>query len=238
MISAQEILSEYKYKVELHAHTRPASGCSNFSPESAVRIYSSIGYDGLAVTNHFEKHLNGGSPEETTAKVAGWYSDYERAEKAGAALGLKTYLGAELRFFANSNDYLLFGFPKEDLEEILHLISTTDLNGFRRAYHRDGTLLIWAHPMRGGILDVELDLVDAIEVYNMHPYHNGSQGSAAVRFGGLGKPLTCGSDFHDPGAQGTTAMNFRRLPEDSSDLAELIRSGDYVMSVGKTVILA
>ena len=48
-----ELTSNYKYRIELHAHTSPASGCSQVTPKDMAYTYKSLGYDAVTVTNHF-----------------------------------------------------------------------------------------------------------------------------------------------------------------------------------------
>ena len=47
-------VNDYKYKIELHAHTNPGSGCSSVSPERMVAVHKKSGCDAVVITNHFE----------------------------------------------------------------------------------------------------------------------------------------------------------------------------------------
>ena len=49
-----QLSEEYRYRIELHAHTNPASGCSDVTPQEMVEIYHTLGYDGIVITNHFQ----------------------------------------------------------------------------------------------------------------------------------------------------------------------------------------
>ena len=49
----KQIKEVYPYRLELHAHTSPASRCSQVKPEDVVTIFHNAGYDGIAITNHF-----------------------------------------------------------------------------------------------------------------------------------------------------------------------------------------
>ena len=49
----ETLAKEYPIRIELHAHTKPVSGCSEVLPEEMVRIYNGKGYDGVVITNHF-----------------------------------------------------------------------------------------------------------------------------------------------------------------------------------------
>ncbi len=53
-----KLLSQYKYRIELHAHTSPASACSEISPKEMVRIYKNLDYDAVTITNHFIYQTN------------------------------------------------------------------------------------------------------------------------------------------------------------------------------------
>ena len=44
-------------KLAAHLHTLGKSGCAEISPEEAVNVYKSLGYDGLVVTNHYMKWI-------------------------------------------------------------------------------------------------------------------------------------------------------------------------------------
>ena len=51
--AVQSYLAEYRYKIELHAHTSPVSGCSHIPPAEIVRRLADKGYHAVAITNHF-----------------------------------------------------------------------------------------------------------------------------------------------------------------------------------------
>ena len=109
----KQIKEAYPYRLELHAHTSPASGCSQVKPEDVVTIFHDAGYDGIAITNHFYPK------PELKDFLEIYRSDYLKALETGNKLGMKVYLGAELRFPSqNNNDYLLFGFELSQLEEM------------------------------------------------------------------------------------------------------------------------
>ena len=40
----EHIFKQYPYRIELHAHTTPASSCSNLKPEELVQLYHEKGY--------------------------------------------------------------------------------------------------------------------------------------------------------------------------------------------------
>ena len=101
-----KLLADYKYRIELHAHTAPVSICSEVSPKEMVEIYKGQGFDAVTITNHF-KYLADGADKEKY--INDYVAAFEEAQKIGEEAGLKVYLGIEIRFTENSNEYLIFG---------------------------------------------------------------------------------------------------------------------------------
>ena len=231
-----ELLSQYKYQIELHAHTSHASGCSQITPKEMIETYKKLGYDAVAITNHFMYQHNCSSKE---AYIDAFMYDYEQTKIYGEESGLKVYLGAEIRFTENNNDYLIFGVNKEMLSDIYDFLPK-GIEYFRKNYPMSDSVFIQAHPMRDGIQNVDASLLDGIEVFNMHPGHNSKVGIASV-YAGENKIsiITAGSDFHHPNRnhEGVSALRGSYLPEDTFELARLIKEGDYLLEIGRNNII-
>ena len=214
----------YPYKIELHAHTSPASGCANFTPEEGLAMYKARGVDAVVITNHFTPSYLALDPQEVIEK---YLSDIRIARRVGEELQIKVYMGMEIRFPQNVNDYLLYGVTEEDVPMLLSLLST-DIETFSKAYRTSDRLLIQAHPFRNGMVEVDPALLDGIEVFNMHPGHNSRVGFAA-RYAASHPEwiLTGGSDFHHLDHDGVCTLRAKELPRDERALAALLRSQDY-----------
>ena len=232
----KELLSHYKYRIELHAHTSPASGCSQVKPKDMVETYKKLGYDAVTITNHF-MYLNDGKEKEKY--IDAFLYDFEQTKKYGDELGLKVYLGAEIRFTEDNNDYLVFGVNKKMLSEIYDLLPY-GIENFRKIYAMPDSLLIQAHPMRDGIRTIDTALIDGMEVFNLHPGHNSRVGMTSV----YAKEnnisiIIAGSDFHHPNRnhEGVSALMGAYLPYDTFELAKLIKKGDYLLEVGRNNII-
>ncbi len=230
-----QLAKAYKMRIELHAHTYPASGCSDVSPTSMAEIYHNLGYDALVLTNHFQWKEERNAEEYLDA----FFADYEETARRGAELGLRVYLGAEIRFTENRNDYLIYGVDRKMLREIYDLLPL-GIEYFRKNYQMPNSLFIQAHPMRDKMELVDPALLDGVEVYNLHPNHNSRVGKAAVEFKKKGLTLiTVGSDFHhaDRGHDGLCALRAKSLPADSFGVTKLLQSGDYVFEIGQGDLL-
>ncbi|MBR3598240.1 MAG: PHP domain-containing protein [Clostridia bacterium] len=232
----EELLREYRFQTELHAHTSPASSCSQIVPEKLAKIYKDLGYSAVCVVNHFVYEYQGLSKKELIDR---YFGDFERAEKRGKEIGIKVILGAEIRFNENDNDYLIYGVTRDMLEEIYNLLPY-GVDNFRKVYKMPDSVFLQAHPFREGMERVDPAILDGIEVYNVHPNHNSKIGLAAVYAKEQGfSIITSGSDFHHPDRkhEGVSAIRTKVLPEDSFHLASILRSGDYLMEIGRNNII-
>ena len=231
-----QILSEYKYQIEMHAHTYPVSGCSQVSPKEMVETYKGLGYDGVAITNHFMYQHDRYAKE---VFLESFIKDYEETKKYGDEMGLNVYLGAEIRFTEWDNDYLIFGIDEKMLSEIYDLLPH-GIENFRKNYAMPDSVFLQAHPMREGMKLYDPALLDGIEVYNLHPNHNGKVGMAAAYAKEHNFPVViAGSDFHHPNRnhEGMAALRSTYLPKDSFELAKLLKDGDYLLEIGRNNIV-
>jgi len=234
---SKELFKEYKYKVELHAHTSPMSICGHFSPEDMVDKYHELGADGVALTNHFTPDMNErfGSYEDA---LGVFIDDYRRAVARAEKYGMVIYFGAELRFKEYINDYLVFGIDEEYLRDVIKSFGEEGtFRYFRENYSKKGTFLIHAHPFRSGCERVEPALLDAVEGFNMHPGHN-SRNAFAQKFAKENnKPITAGSDFHQDVHAGSAFTLFRKLPANTGELASALASNDYIFQLNGNIVV-
>ena len=243
-MNAQEIKSqlekEYKYKLELHAHSNPASGCSEVSVPDLVALYAELGYHGVVLTNHFiydySTCMRGRSVEEG---IEVWLNDYRAAVEEGKKYGLAVFLGAEIRFTENNNDYLIYGLTEKMLPEIYRLLPE-GVEHFRKTYEMPDSVFLQAHPFRDGMVEVDPALLDGIETFNMHPGQRSRNAVANLyaKKKGFGIRLVA-SDFHFLRGRdvAVSAIRTKTMPKDSFDVARILRSGDYIGEVGNQALI-
>ena len=224
----EDLKAEYKYRIELHAHSKPVSPCSEIPPEQLIKVYKDLGFDAIALTNHLIIYNKDQNREEY---LKSYIYDYEKSLELGERAGIKVLFGTEIRFTENNNDYLIYGIDKVMLGEIYDLLPY-GIENFRKNYPLDKSVFIQAHPFRNGIELVDPELLDGIEVYNLHPGHNSRVAVASAYAKENGKDIvTIGTDYHHPGHEGLTALRSKILPEDSFGLAEILKSKDYIFEV-------
>lgn len=231
----RNFLSEYKYKIELHAHTSPVSGCSELEPKEFIRRLHEQGYDAVVVTNHF---YPGSGIFRSEDPVGAYLADYDAAKKEGEAVGMSVLLGAEYRFAENCNDYLVFGIDEAFLRETVHQLASLTFREFYERYHSPSRLILQAHPFRNGIEPMDGAHMDAIEAFNMHPGHNSRICTSARYADAENIPiLTVGTDLHHRGHEGSAALRAKTVPTTNDALVALLRSRDYLFEIGGRPLL-
>lgn len=101
-------------KIDLHVHCLPASPCAAIQPEELPGLYQKAGLDGLVLTNHVTRHLNGYSTDY--GEQAEMYIEtYRRAKTAGEAVGFTVIFGAEVKLerYEHHPEFLLYGMTEE-----------------------------------------------------------------------------------------------------------------------------
>lgn len=229
----------YPYRTELHAHTRPASTCSDVPAEDAVKLYKERGYTSLVVANHFtpEYFYKRIGTRDTRASVDFYLRDYHKALEAGEKEGLYVVLAAELRFpNQNGNDYLLFGIEEEDLCDVFEMLNGT-VEEFYKNYCDESKFLFQAHPMRNGQIVMPPETVDGYESFNLHPNHNSRPALAARYAKSVNKPFVAGTDFHEYGHEALSAIRTKAPIVTSHDVVKAIRENDFIMDSDGILII-
>lgn len=234
-IIAEEIKKLYPCRIELHAHSNPASGCSEVPADELVRTFHEAGYDAIAITNHLISDKERfGSKEKAIEKFS---KDLYLAKETGEKLGIKVYAGAELRFYNHSdNDYLFYGYEMDELPDIYDYLDT-NLETFVKEYKKEKSFLVQAHPFRNGMIRMDSGLLDAIEAFNVHQNHNSRVAVAAKYAAAEGKIMLVGSDYHHPGFDGISATRTKFLPKDEYELISLLKNDDFVIEIGGRILL-
>jgi len=223
-------INEYKYKLELHAHTSPVSGCAQVSPRETVRLYADAGISGLAITNHVWSGLLLHGKDA----VKFFLNDFYEARGEGVRAGVKVYLGAEIQFSENNNHFLVYGTDEDGIARAVEYIPL-GLARYLREAKTAKNVAIQAHPYRDW--NEPVPGVDGAEIFNTHPNHN-ARNALACRYAHEHNLIsTAGSDFHHAGPEALGLLLAKTLPADTFELAELLRSRDYLLSVGGRIVV-
>ncbi len=235
----RDLQREYPFRLELHAHTRPASPCGDIPPETVIDTFYRSGYNGIAITNHFfcdlfSRYYHAKDKQEVLDK---YLSDYYKARQEGEKVGMKVYLGAELRWQSTgNNDYLLFGIDEHMLSDIYDYMSA-DPATFVRDCKSEKSFFLQAHPFREDMTRFDPALLDGEEVFNLHPNHNSAIAFADQFAEQHQKIKTMGTDYHHEGHHNLCSTRTKILPKDSFELASTLKANDFIFEITGSIIL-
>ena len=219
------------YKIETHLHTVTVSKCAHLEPEVLIRGYREAGYDGIIVTDHYNRTtfeylgISTTGPED---KAEAFLTGYRAMAELGEKAGIRVFKGAEIRFDESENDYLIYGFADDLLREPEELFRM-GIAAFSSLARAEGVLVVQAHPYRKQCTPAIAQYLDGVEVRNMNPRHDSRNALAqeyAEQFGLLG---LAGSDCHRTEDIGLSGICTQELPSDSMGMMRLIRSRRYTL---------
>lgn len=139
-------------KLEMHAHTCEVSQCAVISAKELVDGYREAGYDGIVITNHFDRGtlaVLGNTPEE---QYQAYLRGYELAKEEGDRIGLTVILGMEIRLNCGPEDFLVYGVTEDFIRKHMG-ICTSSPQELYEICRANNCLLIQAHPFRTPLSD-------------------------------------------------------------------------------------
>ena len=221
------------YLIELHCHSSEVSRCSAVSGAKLAEIYKAKNYHAITIMDHYARdwfeNLGDISHED---KINIFLSGYKNASKRGREIGLGVILGMEIRFRENANDYLVFGLDEQFLYDNPELYNY-NAHKFSEIARANGLLFIQAHPFRTWMTIINHDYLDGLEIYNAHPWHNSRNNLAELLYQEqrAKRPFipVVGSDCHELTHEARAGIISDTLPDNSAELADLLRSQNYRM---------
>ncbi|WP_455539178.1 PHP domain-containing protein [Terrisporobacter sp.] len=186
-----------KFKYDLHVHTKEVSPCARLSIEEIIDAYIKEGYSGLVLTDHFRKgYFRKCKREDWRDKVKDFFYSYDRGIEYCKDKDFYIGLGMEISFNGEKNDYLVFGFEKEDFLGNEWLIEM-DLKDFYNKF-KDKAIIIQAHPHRKKHSKLaDINYLHGLEIDNKNLRHtNNNHLTKAVYEENQALIATSGSDVH------------------------------------------
>lgn len=215
-------MKEYLY--ETHCHTSETSSCGRKTAAEVVEHYKNLGYDGIIVTDHMTHSKS--SELSTWRERADFFLEGYRRAKALETEDFSVILGMEIRFEANDNDYLVFGFDENFVYEN-DLQAFYNLKDFREIADKNGLLIFQAHPFRPNMTISDTKFLDGIEIYNGNPNHNSSNDIAAMWAKKYSLRELSGSDYHGAERGEPGGIYLSERVSDPKRLTELLRENRY-----------
>lgn len=228
----KNILNDYTYTTELHAHTNPASFCGDFPANEVVDFYRAAGVTTLSITNHFNSTLTVGNLKENIKR---YLEDFYLA-KESAKNDINIILGIEIRFDGSNNDYLVFGIKEDELPFYAEL-TPYGIENFYKQAKNERNVIIQAHPFRNGVTLAPVEAIDGIEAFNLHPNHNQRNALAMQHARKNALLVTGGSDFHHVTHHALCLMRTKNELKSSFDVATAIKSKDVIFDCSGNIII-
>lgn len=226
------------YKLEMHLHTIHNSHCGQAEPADIAHDYAKAGYNGIVVTNHFNRtDLFGYVAQQFGSRLnvmTDYMHDYYELKDECAKYGIDVFFGLEAApdfctYYKYSPPYgeiLVYGItPEELLRDGYDILNFSDREFYEWA-EKNGCVLVVAHPFRSICTPLDYRYVHGIEIANLHAYQNSHNEKAEEFCASLGLISTGGSDYHFEGGEGGGIL-LKRAPENEKDLAAILKSGEY-----------
>ena len=193
-----------------------------------------MGYTSVMVTNHFRQDMRYFGEKETC--ISAYLKDFAIAKRAGDRLGIHVIFGCEIQFAENRNDYLLFNITPEFLQEAYEYL-LGDFVSFSKRFRSEGVVILQAHPFKEGMTLHDPAYLDGMETFNVQPGTDCKVALAARYARKHNLLVSAGSDYHYAGKEGVAGILTKIPLKTSSDVAEVLKSRDYLLDVGGNIIL-
>ncbi|NMP36898.1 MAG: PHP domain-containing protein [Clostridiales bacterium] len=214
------------FLMEMHAHTSETSRCARVPAERVIEIYKNTEYDGIVITDHFNRYTSDRFGVDTwDEKVTRYLEGYKKALEA-AGDDFKVLLGMELCIDEDTNDYLCYGVTEKFLRAHPEIFSLS-LEDVSELLEKNGIVFTQAHPFRRYMTVADWNCLKGMEVHNGNPRHD-SNNEFAQKWAEKRNliPLS-GSDFHQEDDFGTGGIYFNSEIRSNDDLVKALLSRDF-----------
>lgn len=217
-----------KFKYDLHVHTKEVSPCGRLSIEDIIDEYIKKGYSGLVLTDHIRKgYYRKCSKEQWREKTTEYFYSYDKSIDYCKDKDFYIGLGMEISFNGSTNDFLIYGFEKEDFYENEWMIEM-NLKEFYNKF-KDKTVIIQAHPHRerGSNLE-DINYMHGLEIFNQNPRHNNNNELTKAIYKENQKLIaTGGSDVHEEEDLCRTGIVTDKKITSDEELLDILRNKDF-----------
>lgn len=222
---------DYKYKYEMHLHSRDCSACAISMPEDYLDLAVQKGYSGMVFTNHFyggNTSINRRVPWQDF--VAAYAESYYKTKELAKVYDLDVLFGIE-EHYGDGKEVLIYGISPELLADTpeLRKMPIKQLSDFVRS---NGGFIAHAHPfrvrdyIRNAHIEPDNTLFDAVEVYNR--LNNSEENLNAEKYAKkYNMRMISGGDVHSINGFGKTCLAFTQRVSDEKKLCELLFSDKY-----------
>ncbi len=224
-----------EYWYETHFHTKDVSHCGGVYAVDGVKAYKEEGYAGITVTDHYYNDVINKLVRDDgwEGVVDRWMAGYTAAKKQGDEIGIRVFLGMELRFDGQPEDYLVYGIDRQFLIDHPYLNQMTP-ESFSALAREKGLYFGQAHPFRPGLRRCDPNLIDGVEGFNGNKRHNSHDQIATAHGREHGLIITSGADFHEWEDLTRGGMVSAEPVRDERHFVELLKTGKLTPDLSLT----
>ena len=204
---------------DLHAHTSGISRCCRAPARDILLATRETGINSVVLTNHYQDYYveNG----DYLAFAEQYVKEFETARLVGEELGVKVRFGIELTAHRYNDAHLLiYGVDTNFVFKHPQAYFYTQEQLFS-AVQKEGGIIIWAHPYRGGFNEnIDLNYLNGLEI-NCHPRYFATHiDDVTLLAKDHGLIVTCGGDYHADTAYRPDCGTY--LPDDLSSIKDIV----------------
>lgn len=216
-----------EYKIELHAHSAESSRCGSIAAAELVKKYKKAGYSALVLTDHYyARFFNKYQDLSWEAQLKKYLKGYNIAKREASKEGLNIFLGIEIQFNNDQNEFLIYGLDEDFLLKHPNLHQMT-LEEFRTLTVDQNLLIFQAHPFRPGMSPANDNLIDGLEVYNGNLRHDSQNGKADKFAEEHNLKKISGSDFHENEDLARGGIITEKKADSMEELLAVLSEGKY-----------
>ena len=222
------------FKLETHCHTYGTSVCATTPNELIVKFYKDMGYKGIVVTNHFQKHvydcyLQGNTCKE---KLDWFFNDFDNFKNLCNKNGIRAFFGVEVRVkderTLNGTEYVVLGLDKEVFYREDKIFNLNQKELFELVNQKKG-FMYQSHPFRTGVCQGDPLYMHGAESFNGH-YHHKNHNDLALDFCEKNSLIKLsGTDFHHEDQPITAGIIVNDNVSTEKDLINALFSGEFTL---------
>ena len=216
--------------IDLHAHTSGISKCCKISAEENIKLAKKLGFDGLAVTNHYTSlYFDGKTYDEWIERyIDEWHKCIMFADK----FKLRIFCGIEVTMNEDMRLHMLIYGAAADFLRKNQRLCDMSLEKLYNVCRKNDCALVQAHPFRNGTVVQNTDCLDGIEI-NCHPlYKNSYHQEIAEIAQKSGLAVTAGCDYHADSYRPLGGSMIPDTVKTDRDLAEyIIHSKEFSLKI-------
>lgn len=209
----------------MHAHDCEVSPCAVITAKELVDGYKEAGYDGIVITNHFDKGIMGPWGKTKEEQYQTYLRGYTLAKEEGDRVGLTVLLGMEIRLESGPEDFLVYGVTEKFIWEHMDICEYSQKELYE-VCEKNNCVLVQAHPFREPCKIQDPAYLHGVE-RNFNSGHNNHNEKLDVwlKEPGRGRLIvTKGSDCHSTQQIGLVDFVIDGEVKNSTELAQVLKT--------------